>query len=131
MAIFYGSDSYCLDDVLLIDTQVTDPRVLIGQRLIRRLTTPPGALALINDVADGFDVRQFINAKISPGTIAIAQAQIADECLKDQQVQTADVEMTLAKNGNLSINIGGLTAAGPFSLTMNVSQLTTEVVFNF
>lgn len=126
---FYGSDIYDITDLQLIDTLVINPEQLIGQRIARRLTTPRGALAILSDTADfGFDVRQFVNAKLSPGEIAAAQSSIQSEILKDEQVQTADVQMTLS-GGSVSINITVTTSTGPFSLTLNVDQLTTALVF--
>lgn len=131
MATFYGSDSYCLTDVGLIDLQVTNPVQLIGQRIARRLQTPRGALAAISDDPNfGWDVRQYINAKMGPSDIAIAQAQISGECLKDEQVQSAVVSMTLS-GGSMTLDIKLVSSVGPFTLTLNVDQLTVALVFNF
>ncbi len=131
MATFYGSDSYCIDDLLLIDLQVTDPKQLIAQRLIRRLTTPRGALKAINDDPEfGWDVRQYINAKLAPSTIVAAQVQIQVECLKDEQVASAAARVTI-NAGAIVITVDIRSAAGPFSMTMNVSSLSTEAVFSF
>ena len=129
MATFYGSDSYCLTDVQLIDLQVTDPAQLIGQRIARRLQTPYGALAAIGDDPDfGFDVRQLVNGKIRPADLGQVQALIRAEVLKDEQIESATVNVVGA-NGEITISIAAVIAAGPFSLTMNVNALTTDVVF--
>ncbi len=131
MPTFWGSDTTCVTDLPRIDVQVSDPRVLIGQRTARRLTTPRGALGLINDDPSvGFDVRQFINAKLSPGQISAAQTQIKNEVLKDEQVLSADVRITLAQS-MLTINVQMTTAEGPFLLTLNVEDLTVAAIFNF
>lgn len=131
MVTFYGSDTYCLTDLPLIDLQVTNPKILIGQRVARRLQTPRGALASINDDPDfGWDVRQYCNGKIGPNQIGIAKSQIESECLKDEQVATADAAITF-DGGDLTIDIEMDTSAGPFLLTLNVSALTVEAVFDF
>jgi len=131
MAIFYGSDTSCVGDVGLVDVQVTDPRILVGQRIARRLTTPRGALAVINDdPAFGWDCKQYVNAKLRPTDITTAQSQIQKECLKDEQVQTASVVLTLSQ-GALTISVAMVSSAGPFILTLNVSDLTTDLVFTF
>lgn len=131
MATNYGSDTYCLTDLQLIDTIITDPRQIIGQRIARRLQVQRGALALINDDPNGgFDIRQYLNAKMGPGEIASAQSAIEAECLKDEEVQSASVSMTLDA-GNLSISIRLAGASGPFQLVLNVSQITTDVIFSF
>jgi hypothetical protein len=131
MATVYGSDTTCLTDIPLIDQQVTDPRILVGQRTARRLTTPRGALAAINDdPAFGWDVRQYINAKLTPAQIAGAQAQIESEVLKDEQIQSVNATLTFSE-GSLSISLQLQGSAGPFTLTLNVEQLTTQLIFNF
>lgn len=131
MATNYGSDTYCITDIPLVDIQVTAPQQIIGQRVARRLTTPRGALGLIGDDGNfGFDVRQFFNAKLSPTEIATAQQQIADECLKDEQVGTATVELTyVAASGDVSIRVRMTSAAGPFAFVLQVSQLTAALIF--
>lgn len=131
MATFYGSDTDCVTDIPLIDQQVTDPRVLIGQRLARMLQITPGALGVIgDDPTRGYDVRQLINAKLSPSTIVTAQGRIQAECLKDEQVASCKATITQS-GGVLSIDLDLDTAAGTFTLTMDVAQLTTDLVFNF
>lgn len=131
MATFYGSDTTCVSDVPLIDLQITNPNILIGQRIARLLQTPRGGFAAIGGDPDrGLDVRQFLNAKISPTTLAQAQQQIVNECLKDEEVQSATCTATMA-NGVLTIALNIVAASGPFLLTLNVSQLTVDAVFNF
>ena len=129
MATFYGSDTYCLTDLPLIDVQVVDPKQLIAQRLVRRLSTPYGALGIIGDDADaGLDVRQYLNAALSPRQVsAIAQA-VESELLKDEQVANCTATLTFAA-GALVIGLSVVSAAGPFTLTLNVSALTTTLVF--
>ena len=129
---YYGSSTQCIDDLPLISTQTTSPALVIGQRLARRLTTPRGALALIGDDPNfGFDVRQYINAKLTPQQRATAEANVTNEVLKDDEVQSADVTMSIGDNGNVSIDIKFQAATGPFSLTLNVSQVSAALVFDF
>lgn len=129
---YYGSATQCVDDLPLISTQTTSPALIIGQRIARRLTTPRGALALIGDDPNfGFDVRQYINAKLTAQQRATAESDVTNEILKDEQVLSADVSMVIADNGNVSLEIKFTAAAGPFSLTLNVSQVTAALVFNF
>ncbi len=129
----YGQDTYCINDLPLVDTQVTDPAQLIGQRIVRRLTTPRGALALIGDDPNfGYDVRQWINNKAGPGDIALAQAAIEAECLKDEQVISVNASIAFsAQTSAMAITLQLVTNAGPFTLTLNVGQLTVDMVFNF
>lgn len=133
MATYYGSDSGpCTTDLPLISTTITDPKRLIGERTIRRLTTPRGALALINDDPNfGYDVRQYVNAKLTPDDIATAASNIHDEVTKDEQIESANVEFTLGAGGSVVIDIAMQTLVGPFSLTLTINELTTQAVFNF
>ncbi len=131
MATFYGSDSYCLDDLQRISTEVTDVRTLIGQRVARRLQTPRGALAIINGDPDfGWDVRQLCLAKLTPQSRAVAESQIQKECTKDEQVLSASVKVEPSR-GDLVITISLVAADGPFLLVMNVGQLTTTALLTF
>lgn len=131
MATFYGSDSYCLDDIQRISTQVTDPRVLIGQRIARMLQTPTGALAIINgDPEWGWDVRQLALGKLTPESIANAQAKIKAKCLLDEQVLGCAVRVAPSRN-DLVISIELVAADGPFLLTLNVDQLTVSALLTF
>lgn len=131
MSTVYGSDTYCLSDVPLIDLQITDGKTLIGQRLGRRLTTPRGGLGVVSDDPDfGWDCRQYINKKLGPNELVIAQMQIEAECLKDEQVESCTATVSLAGT-SLTIALQVQSSAGPFALTMNVASLTTDLVFNF
>lgn len=129
MATFYGSDSYCITDIGLTDIQVTDPIQLIGQRLARRLQTPRGGLASVGGPADfGWDVRQLTNAKMTTANRTTWQQQIENEVTKDEQVLGATVDIT-SSNGVITINIAGVSSAGPFRLTGNVQQFTAPEFF--
>lgn len=130
MAIFYGGDSYCLTDVGLVDVQVTDPVQLIGQRLARRLQTPRGGLASVDpDASDyGWDVNQLLLGKMTPSTRATAKSQIENECGKDEQVISAEADVTIA-NGSVTIVIQVVSSVGPFTLTGNINNFSGTSFF--
>lgn len=129
MATFYGSDSSCVSDVGLVDVQVTNPAVLIGQRLARRLQTPRGGLTAFGGPADfGWDVRQLVNMKMTDGARSTAQQQIENECLKDEQVLNVEVTVS-ASGGPIVVTVKGISSAGPFTLTGNVQQFTAPEFF--
>jgi hypothetical protein len=131
MATQYGYDTACVSDVGLVDVVLTSPQLVIGQRVARRLQTPRGGLAAIDpEAADfGLDVRQFTLGRFDPSRLVQAQQQIAAECTKDEEVAAADVTVTFVNGGNMTIVIQLTSAAGPFTLTLNVSALTTELIF--
>lgn len=129
MAIFYGTDTDCVSDLPLVDVQVTDPKQLIGQRLARRLVTPRGALGLIGDDPDaGLDVRQFLNAALSPRQISAIGQAVEAEALKDEQVASSSAAVTFAA-GALTIALKVSSSVGPFQLTLSVSALNTSLIF--
>ncbi len=130
--LFFGSDVACITDQSLIDEVITDPRRLIGERVLRRWQTQRGALASINDDPDfGWDITQYVNAKLSPGGIAQAQTQLQAEALKDEQVESCNVRLTQGTGGLVTVTATFSTAAGPFNLTVDVRDLTVEAVFSF
>jgi hypothetical protein len=130
VSTFFGSDTVCISDLSLIDTQTSDPIQVIGQRIARRLQTTRGALALIGDDPDfGFDVRQFVNGKFNPRDRNSIESLIAAEILKDEQVASATVSFSVVAGvATVSAQIG--SSAGPFELTLNVGDLTTDLVFS-
>ena len=131
MAIFYGSDVQCIEDFGPVDIIVTNPRQLIGERIARLLQTPRGALGLIgDDPSVGWDVRQYVNGKTGPLDLSFAQTQIRNECLKDEQVLEASVAITASGN-SMTISIEIASSEGPFTLTLDVQDLTVKAVFNF
>ena len=131
MAIYYGSDTLCVSDVPLVDVQTVDPFLLIGQRVARRLQTPRGGLAAFGDDPNfGWDVRQYTNGRLSPTNVDQAQRQIQSECLKDEEVLAAFVVITFVNGGALTISIQLTSSAGPFSLVLNVSQVSYTALVN-
>lgn len=133
MSVFYGSDTACVTDVGLIDLQVTGPSRLIGERLARLLGMPRGALALVNEpdgANRGWDIKQYLLAKLTPTTIVQGQQQVQNECLKDEEVQSVTATFAPVANGVLPIVITGVASTGPFAFTLNVSALTVTAVFS-
>jgi hypothetical protein len=132
MATFYGSDTACVTDVGLIDLQVTSPARIIGERIARLWQSPRGTLGLglVDPAAAnrGYDIRQLPLMKLTPSTIAQAQQQLANEALKDEEVASVNVVIT-ASNGVITITGSFTSAAGPFTLTGNVSAFTAPQFF--
>jgi hypothetical protein len=130
MATNYGSDTTCVSDTPIIDLQISDPQQVIGQRIARRLQTPRGGLAAIGDDPNfGLDIRQYTLARMNPSQLSQAQSQIAAECTKDEEVSAADVTIQFTNGGPMTVTIQLTSAAGPFTLTLAVSALTTALIF--
>lgn len=99
----------------------------LGQSLVRRLTTPRGALPWAPN--DGVDVRSYLNhGSTSQATFSLQRA-VRDECEKDERVQSADVAAAFNfGTQTMTLTIGIVTANGPFKLVLLVSQLTVAIL---
>ena len=130
MATNYGTATLGIADVPLISTQTSDPVLVVGQRVARRLITPRGGLVAIGgDPLFGWDVRQYTNGKMSPAAQQQAVQQIKAECEKDEAVQSASVTIVYSFNGALTISIALTSAVGPLTLVLPVANLTAAQVY--
>lgn len=96
----------------------------LGQALGRRLVTPRGALE--GDPAYGYDLREHLNNE-DPDFVAIG-AEVAAELLKDERVARARASATF-DGSTLTVTADVLTALGPFRLTLDVSAVSSNVLF--
>lgn len=132
MATNYGADIFWPGDVPLIATITTDPFRVVGQRIVNRLSTPRGGLAVIGgDPNFGWDVRQYVLKRVSPASLGQAQIQVQAEVLKDEAVKSALVLFTYNGNGTLTIQVDVTLAAGPLSLVLAVTALTVTAAYNY
>jgi hypothetical protein len=67
--------------------------------------------------------------KMDVAARSTAQQQVENECLKDEQVLTVSVDMSVDASGTVNIVIKGVTSAGLFTLTGNVSQFSAPEFF--
>lgn len=99
-------------------------RLGLAQSVGRRLISPTGSLFYDSDYGD--DVRRYLNSP-SPATARKAGASAENEAEKDERVERADAAATLAGD-DLSIDVRLVDGEGPFELTLNVSDLTVELL---
>jgi hypothetical protein len=130
MATDYGFDTACVTDTGLVDEVITSPMRVIGERVARRLTTDRNGLAAVDPLGanGGWNIRQLLLGRISPASLAQGNAQIKAEAEKDEEVQNADVDVIFVNGGALTITLRLLSAFGPFTLTMNVSQASYSIL---
>jgi len=103
---------------------VVSGRLGLAHAVARRLTTPAGGL--IDDPSYGFDTRLFVNATTKRSFL---EGRIAEECLKEERVSDVDVTVTFdTASSTLVLNIALTTADDTFSLTLNVTSLTAELL---
>jgi hypothetical protein len=131
----YGIDSNRILDRVLVTTLVTNPAIVIGQRIARLWSIAKGALAVIGDDPNaglaGGSLVQYVNRKLTPNEIAALESNLVACALRDEEVLSVDVAVTFTRDGSLTVNASGLSAAGPFALTGTVNSITAEAIFNF
>lgn len=92
------------------------------QAVARRLETPRGGL--FYDEEYGTDLRAYVNSNAGPLEIARA-AEL--EAMKDERVLAADA--TVNRSGqSITVTMKLTLADGPFDLTLDVSDLTVDLI---
>ena len=105
----------------------------LGNALARRLQTPARFLhdAFGGDPDYGYDLRSQLNRATSLDGIAAIEAAVKDQVERDARVESAEVKASFdLAASTLSVAIDVQTAAGPFSLVLSVSDVTTELVLS-
>ena len=120
-----GRDLSCLDDLTADFREVTGRRRL-AEAVARRYQTDRGTL--IGDPNYGFNLTNLVNADVSPADLIAAQSGAEAEALKEEQVRSAVVTMTLAADGLLTVTCKLVDADGPFTLTLAVSDVTVQIL---
>lgn len=115
-----------------------DPRfVLSGDKRIvaeacaRRLMTPRGGLVGAPDY--GFDLREFLGARITNVTRARIVAGIEEECRKEERVERArvvSVQLPTSADTSLRLKVAIVSTIGAFDLVLTVDRLSVEVLTN-
>lgn len=126
MATDFGTDISCYPDLDPLGTLVSGNTAL-AQAIARRLTTPRGGL--FYDTNYGTDLRLYLNEGMTNETQSRIKAAIESECRKDERVSSASAEVTFNfATQTLSVSISLVTASGPFTLTLDVTQLTVSLL---
>ena len=130
MATDYGTDTSCL-------TSLRTGRLVSGVRLVaeaayRRITTPRGQLQGGEDEANyGIDLADLIGSVATTADAAALPGRIENELLKDERIESVDVDVASTKSGpavSWSVTIEAQTSEGPFSLVLAVSDVTVELL---
>jgi hypothetical protein len=119
----FGSDIACFDDI--DPTQEDDPnsQFSIVSANYRRINTPLGFLGLIGEPTDyGFDIYELLQKPLDSERIQTAQSTIQDQILQDDRNKTCVCVITPLEHDGLSIALGGTTSAGPYSLTLALTD---------
>lgn len=118
-----GSDFSCVED---LDPNLTpvEGRLGLAQACARRLITPTGGLFSAPDYGD--DVRRYLNSITSSTPLRIA-ATAEGECEKDERVNRADASVEIVGD-SLAIEVRLTDDEGPFDFTLNVDDLSAELI---
>lgn len=102
-------------------------RTALAQRIAMRLETPEGGL--FYDPSYGAGIPQRLSSEMTTASLREIQAQVQYQCLLDEEVDAALVEVTfVAPTRTLTIRIGLVDAAGPFELVLSVSAVSVEIL---
>lgn len=122
----FGSDFSAVDD-LDANLSVVSGRTCLIQALLRRISTPRGALFYAPDY--GIDIGAFVNTTSDPRVI---EAAVESEILTDERVNNARATVTVTDPADQSVTGGKAftielsleTDDGPFTLTLTIDQVT-------
>jgi hypothetical protein len=117
----YGQTLSCVFDIGPMGEMVSGLTAL-SQALVRRITTPRGRL--LTDPNYGYDVNGELNDDVTAAQVGSIAANMDQEFLKDQRVFASSTTAALSPLGELDTVSSIQSALGPFTLTLNVSQLT-------
>lgn len=107
------------------DLSFGDGNLALAHDLARRLVTEPGGL--LDSPRYGYALQILLSTPVDRASV---ERRVLDQCLQEERVldgTTVTVEQSLATQ-TMSITIAVKTAAGPFPLTLNISQLSIEVL---
>jgi hypothetical protein len=127
-----GVDFDCLTDITPNLTLASGWRNL-ANALGRRLLTQNGFLFDTtgdSQAADyGEDIRAKLNAGFTDEDVGNLEGRIHEQMLQDERVIEADVDVVFTfSTSTMTITIDIETKEGPFTLIMNVSALTVEIL---
>jgi len=100
-------------------------RTVLIQSCIRRLITYRGTL--IYDPNYGTDVRTFLNDDIDTRKLGQFGAAVDAEMRKDQRILRSNTTVSFV-GGVLILSIGLVDQAGPFSLTLSISDVSVSLL---
>ena len=118
MTTDFGTDLDCADDLTAEMREVSGP-IVLAQNLCRRLSTPRGMV--IDAPNYGFDLRTLLHKGLTSTQVAEIPGVVRAEVVKDERVESAEVEVLSYADEAMSLGIRCDTAEGPFSLTLDVT----------
>lgn len=134
MSNIFGTDLWLgisADGALDIDATCRETSGLhvLAQSLAARQTTAPGTFIGAPD--DCFDIRSWLSRGMTQAQIQQLGSQVQAQLLRDQRVQAVNVTSSYnVATSTLTLVEQVTSGAGPFTLTLIVSQVTIQVLLN-
>ena len=126
----FGRDLSCSDS--LASARFSTGARLVAESDYRRLTTPRGMLrGGEEDQNYGLPLTELVGTASTAASVAALPGLIRAELLKDDRHESVDVVVTATTSGPRAeyvVDITGNTAAGPFTLTIAASAVTTALI---
>lgn len=127
----YGTDSSVTTDLPLKRSLVSGaPNV--GRALLRRLTTPRGGLAEIDDDPNyGFDVRELFQIGFVQGDLERFRTAIGAECEKDLRVDACAVDLQYSyatQTATITLTVTLVDDDREFTFVLAVTALTVTLL---
>ena len=121
----YGKDISCTDRYDPVGRYVSGSQALM-QAVYRRLTTPRGSVPRAPNY--GLDLRSFMSIELTRAAMAAIPAQIEQEVLKDERIESVKVVIAAHDARSLTLTVTCSGALGPFRLTLVVSAVTVALL---
>lgn len=118
-----GTDISCIDD-FDAGMSLVSGTVMLGQALLRRLTTPAGGLWY--DAEYGYDVRELVESSHDRASLARAEARIVAQCRLDERVDAVRARLALVQD-SLRLELDVECAEGPFRLVCDVTTAAVRL----
>lgn len=100
---------------------------LLGEAILRRLTTPRGTLAFHEDY--GTDIRAYLNEAVTDDLLSRIKDGVEVEVLQDERFEAVTASPSYAPSTRtLTLEVEVTVADGPFTFTISVTQLTAVLL---
>ena len=99
---------------------------IIAQAILIRLSTPLGGV--IDAPDDGLSLTDYLSRGMTPGNVAALEGDIETQLVRDERIQSAKATVTLGTDRTMTVDLSVDTAAGPFSLTLGVSDAGVKIL---
>lgn len=126
MTIF-GDDIACDPEEGIPATfEMVSERTALVQAIVRRFQTRRGTL--VDDPDYGLDLTGWVGKRTDQPQLFAWQQALQAEARKDQRVRSARARMITTPSGGLRFTLTLETAEGPFSLTLEVSEVSVDLL---